>query len=54
MSLIDARKGRTYVLETFFYQDIEDRLNSLQDHVIEPAEHEAKRLATCNDETEND
>ena len=46
VSLMDARKGRTFILDTFFYRDIEDLLSSLQCQIIEPAEQEAKRLAT--------
>ena len=46
ISLVDWRKGRTYVLDTFFYQDIHDLLASLRPCVIEPAEEAARRLTT--------
>jgi hypothetical protein len=44
--LLDARRGRTYVLDTYFYHDIDDLLASLDSQIIQPAEEAAKRLAS--------
>jgi uncharacterized protein YjbI with pentapeptide repeats len=45
VTLLDARRGRTYVLDTYFYQNINDLLASLDSQIIQPAEEAAKRLA---------
>ncbi len=45
VSLLDARRGKTFVLGTYFYKDVDDLLASLQNQVIQPAEDEATRLA---------
>jgi hypothetical protein len=46
VSLLDARRGRTYVLGTCYYKGIDDLLASLRSQVIQPAEEAAKRPAS--------
>ncbi len=40
----DVRRGRTFVLDTYFYKDVDDLLRALQGEIIQPAEEAARRL----------